>query len=231
MAKSNIPYEDIEKDIQEIIRPGAMVIGDRTSSLEMAPVLFGGVAVPSKFISIDNLPTLDKLPFISERKRDFAFRFATEYRTQKIWAKEYNVNIRTVKNWLKDPAVRSYIALARYEQRTYNMAQRVVLNRRVYQTMNEILSHKLTADTIGPIVSMVKFVHNMLDNPTGNNPHPQGQFNVNVGINNAQTSPVSPYAQDDDDRTVTVTPKLLSEMKEDLAELEMVVEEFGVDID
>ena len=81
----------------------------------------------SRFINVDNIPNLEDLPFIPERMRDFAFRYATEYMPVKQWAKVYNVSPETIRSWLSHEGVRAYIAVCRFEQRMFNLAQHLTM--------------------------------------------------------------------------------------------------------
>lgn len=203
---------------------------DNATAVVLAPVEAG----LSKFIPVTDLPSLDDLPFIPERMRDFAFRYATEYKPVKVWAKTYNVSVVTIDKWLRHEGVRSYIAITRYEQRMFNMAQRVALQRRVYSKMNEIFDTRITADTIGPIVSLVKFAYNITHDPGDAGSRQKGVFNLNVGVNTSSQSYAgvdNPYQQDDSTKVRNVTPKKLAELKADIEELEMMAEDFGVELD
>lgn len=192
------------------------------AAIVRAPIDAGG----GKFIDVTNLPSLDDLPFIPERMRDFAFRYATEYMPMRMWAKEYNCAQGSIEKWLRHEGVRAYIAVCRYEQRMYNLAQHVTMQRNVYRTINKILNHKLTADTIGPITSMAKFVYEILHDPQTARTRAKGVFNVNIGVGNSPGSddPDSPYATEGSPyRAVRdVTPKQIAALEADIEELEIL---------
>lgn len=201
---------------------------DEPAAVVRAPVHAGGPV----FISVDNLPDLSSLPFIPERLREFAFRYATEYMPHSAWAKEFNTTEKRIQAWLRHEGVRAYIAVCRYEQRMYNFAQRVTLQKNVYKTINRILSSKLTGDTIGPVVSMVKFVYEVLHNPSDAHDRAKGVFNVNIGVGQTTSpdtsspyySPENPYRLPERD----VTPKRIAELEAEILELGILEKALGI---
>ena len=54
----------------------------------------------------------DDLPFLPERIRKFAFRYATaESKSLKFWAEKYGVATLTISRWLKHTGVRDYLMI------------------------------------------------------------------------------------------------------------------------
>jgi len=201
---------------------------NKPTAIVRAPVEVG----LSRFISVDNIPRLEDLPFIPERMRDFSFRYATEYMPVKAWANVYNVDPDTIKKWLAHEGVRAYISVCRYEQRMFNLAQHLTMQRNVYKTINSILSHKVTADTIGPIVSMAKFVYQILHDPQGAGDRAKGVLNINLGYGQQQIPAESPYASNGNPYAKAerdVTPKQLAAMKADIEELEILYQVLGTE--
>lgn len=220
---TNLPVDRLRGRIRAYLGrvPATEIKDDEPTAVVLAPVEVG----VSRFIDVDNLPNLKDIPFIPERMRDFAFRYATEYKPYKVWAKEYGVEVRTLYRWLQHEGVRAYIAITRFEQRMFNLAQHVILQRNVNKTINAILSTKITADTIGAIGQMARFMHDVLANPSAASDPKKGIFNVNIGYPAGAVTTVerSPYAQEPRD----VTPKELEELKADIEELEIIAEGFG----
>jgi hypothetical protein len=185
----------------------------------------------SRFIDVQNLPSLESLPFIPERMRDFAFRYATEYKPHKLWAKEYGVSLVTIEKWLRHEGVRAYIAVCRYEQRMFNLAHHTIMQRNVYATINKVLTTRLTADTIGPIVSMAKFVYQILHNQGEGNPWDKAAFNVNIGVgvppqigsSDSRYPEGNPYRRPMRD----VTPGHIAELEADIEELNILAAALG----
>ena len=217
MPTKVIPLGTIRERIKGYIGrvPVLEISENEPASMVLAPVQAG----LSRFIDIDNLPNINDLPFISERKRDFAFRYATEYKPHRIWATEYNVTKSTIEQWLAHPGVRAYIALCRYEQRTFNMAQRVSMQRLTNKTITSILNAKITGDTIGPIAIMARFMYGILNDPSSVATTSKGKFNDMAGYNtNLIEAPNdNPYAQERD-----VTPLQLKNLQEHIEELELL---------
>jgi hypothetical protein len=198
--------------------PVAKIKDDEPAAIVLAPVETG----ISKFIDVDSLPSLDDLPFIPERMRDFAFRYATEYKPIKYWAREYGITPARVSAWLQHDGVRAYIAICRFEQRMFNLAQRVTMQRNVYRTINAILTTKITADTIGSIVSMAKFVYQIVHNPQEAPDRSKGTLNVNIGYSSdppSRDNGGNPYAQERN-----VTPQQVDLLKGEIEELEVLAE-------
>lgn len=217
---TKLPIDKLRDRVKDYLGQNSVqeIDPDRPTALVKAPVEVGH----NTFIRVDDIPDLNNIPFIPERMRDFAFRYATEYKPNAEWAKEYGVGPVTIGTWLRNEGVKSYIALVRYEQRMYNLAQHTNMQRNVYKTINKILSDvNITADTIGPIVSMAKFVYQILHNPSDASDRAKGALNVNIGF--GQNSPVTerdtsnPYAQERN-----VTPKELDKLQADIEELEIL---------
>jgi len=190
---------------------------DAPTAVVLAPVEAG----MSQFIKVENIPDLKNLPFIPERMRDFAFRYATEYKPSKFWAKEYGVSLKAIDRWLGHEGVRGYIAIARYEQRMFNLAQHVVMQRNVYKTINELLRSKITGDTIEAIGKMARFVYSVLNNPGEAPGQAKSTLNLNIGYtpDALAVEKPNPYAKER-----TVSAQELAALERDIEELEIISE-------
>jgi len=135
-----------------------------------------------RFIDVRNLPKVEDLPFVPERLRDFAFRFATEMKPWREWAKIYGVSIPGVQKWLRNEGVRALIALTRYERRIYHMGMILQIEKRMYDVINTILGVKITTDNMGTVLSTAQFVWKMLNTPEDVGDKAKGQFNINIGL-------------------------------------------------
>ena len=195
--------------------PGIEIRDDEPAAMVLAPVETG----VSQFIEVNDLPDLKDLPFVPERMRDFAFRYATEYKPNKFWAKEYGVATLTISKWLRHAGVRGYIAISRFEQRMFNLAQHVVMQRNVYRTINEILRTRITADTIEAIGKMARFVYTVLAHPEDMPEREKSTLNLNIGFTPealASGNSQSSYA-----RERVVSDKDLKALEDDIKELEI----------
>lgn len=221
-----MPTDTVMEQIRNRVR--SYLVATRSEVIDKnSPATFVRAPVEcglSRFIEVDNIPRLEDLPFIPERMRDFSFRYSTEYKPIKVWAKEYNVSEETINKWLRHEGVRAYIAVCRYEQRMFNLAQHITIQRNVYKTINNILNTKLTADTIGPIVSMTKFMYEVLHDPRRAGDRAKGTLNVNIGFGNTPPTPDSPYAVEGNPYASNrnVTSKQLESLQSDIDELSIL---------
>lgn len=221
---TKLPMDTLRNRVSSYLEAVNVIrIIDGESITALAPMETG----QSQFIDVSDLPDINDLPYITERKRDFAFRYATEYKTNVMWADEYSVHIRTIHNWLRQPNVRAYISLARYEQRMSNIAQRVSIQRRVNGTIDRILKFKLTADTVDAVGKMARFMYQAVNEPENAKHGDLNQFNLNIGINNqpAIDNQPNPYAQSHNE-PINVTPKQLEDLEAEIKELDVLAEGF-----
>ncbi len=64
------------------------------------------------------IKTLDALPFIPGRIRDFAFKYSTaECQSLTYWAEQYGVSVNLISKWLNRPGVREYVAICQTQKR------------------------------------------------------------------------------------------------------------------
>lgn len=175
----------------------------------------------SQFVSVDDLPSMDDLPFIPERMRDFAYRYATEYKKNTMWAKTYGINIGTLERWLGHPGVKSYVALARLEKRFYTMARRSALENSVWQRLNEFMNIKITGDNAGAVARILEFSYKLLNAPDELSSREKGGFSqsIYVGAPESGAASPSPYSEP---RDVTPTPRQLDELQRRLDRVRML---------
>ncbi len=174
----------------------------------------------SQFVDVDNLPNVDDLPFIPERMRDFAYRYATEYKKATAWAKAYDVTVITIQKWLRHPGVKSYVALARLEKRFYTMARRSALENMVWKRLHEFMSIKITGDNAGAVARILEFSYNILHSPEALGGREKGVFNQSIYVGSGEPSNgQSPYAQGQDR---SPSPKQLQELQKRLDRLTML---------
>ena len=93
----------------------------------------------------------DKLPDLPENLREFAFRYATEYRTNADWAHIFHTSTFTIYTWISRSDVAGFILKVKQERRLL-MAERLSdLAKKAYDKLNKILNFPLTEDSIEPI--------------------------------------------------------------------------------
>jgi hypothetical protein len=174
----------------------------------------------SQFVSVDDLPNTEDLPFIPERMRDFAYRYATEFKTQQAWSKTYGVNKGTVERWLRHPGVKSYVALARLEKRFYTMARRSALENKVWARLNEFMNIKITGDNAGAVARILEFSYKILNTPEELGSREKGVFNQSIYVNTPESAEgQAAFAQP---RDVTPNPRQLDELQKRLDRVRMM---------
>lgn len=222
MAISKSDMKKLHDRVRRYVRriPEIIVDDNGPPSVVRAPVETGF----SSFISVDDLPDIDDLPFIPEQMRDFAYRYATEYKKMTVWAKEYGCSTSTIRRWLKNTAVQSYIALTKMEKRFYTMARRSALENMVWQRLREFLSIKITGDNSASVARILEFTYKMLYAPQELTRKETGNFNVFAYSGGTAPPPHNPgpneYASPG--RDVTPTPKQLEELQHRLDRLKML---------
>lgn len=137
----------------------------------------------SKYLEVSNLPSLAELPEMPERMRDFALRSGIEGKTNDQWSEIFNVSRTAIQRWKRDPRVEQIRALTIMERRSYLLAQTIRLERKMYSKLASLLDVEITAETMGAVLSTLKFVHSILtkspDPEHGTQSH---EFNVSIGI-------------------------------------------------
>jgi len=102
-----------------------------------------------RFPTVIKIP--DELPDLPENLREFAFRYATEYRTNLDWAHIFHQSTFTIYTWIQNPDVAGYIMKIKQERRAL-MAERLnELEKKAFQKLNKILDFPVTEDSIEPL--------------------------------------------------------------------------------
>lgn len=101
------------------------------------------VLVPYNSFGVDEIQTYE-LPELPERHRDFAFRWATECRTDRAWAQVFHVSMSTICNWKRIPKIRTYRTLVRKKWETALFERMKLLEDKAYRKLDEILSTPVT---------------------------------------------------------------------------------------
>ena len=221
VSSKTIPMKDLNRRLGVYLAGTREIVIDDTAPapIARAPVEAG----LSHFIEIDNLPDVDDLPFIPERMRDFAYRYATEHKKRTTWAREYDVHLYTIDRWLQHKGVRTYIALARVEKRFYTMARRSALENQVWKRLREFLSIKITGDNAGALARILEFSYKILNAPEELNGREKGIFNQEIYIGQHQETTMpskSPYVYEGK----TPTPKQLYDLQERVDQLKFLEE-------
>ena len=165
------------------------------------------------FIDIDDLPaSLEEMPFVPERMRDFAFRYANEMKPLREWAKVYGVSQSAISKWLANENVRKLIAMVKYERRSYTQGAMLQLEQRMFSKMNEILEIRVTTDNMNAVINACKLIHEITQKPEDMAHPTKGQIyqNINIGVGGVSSNNGDrPYRHEKD-----VTEDDIDKMKE-----------------
>jgi hypothetical protein len=80
-----------------------------------------------------------ELPLLPEKHRMFAFRWATEFRTNVEWAKIFHVGSTRVSEWKKNPKILKYYLIIRRKQNAILMERMRLLEAKAFQKLYELL--------------------------------------------------------------------------------------------
>lgn len=91
---------------------------------------------------------IEKCPDLSLRERDFAFRYAMEYRTYQGWAEFYGCHYGTIQKMMLNPKVRQLISEIRFDIRKYAIGMQTFLMREAMDQYLRIFRAPETVDTM-----------------------------------------------------------------------------------
>jgi len=217
MSRKKPPIDEIGKEIHAyLLQASSVEIKSDELSVVKVPVNSGY----SHFVDISKLPDRGELPPLSERMREFAFRYATEYKPIKKWAKEFGVSFQAVAKWLSNPRVRQHIAYTRYERRVYNMAVWLRLEREALGALHNILQARITKGTIAEIRKTAEFILQLMIDPSGVSTREKGSLNLQIGFSNTGKAYENPYRTD-----FEATEEDIKVIEQKIEHLEMVARE------
>lgn len=79
------------------------------------------------------------LPLLDEVRREFAFRYATEYRKKKEWCEIFKISPYTLRNWLQRADVAQYIAKVRRDRNSLMSERLLNLEKKSYAKLDSLL--------------------------------------------------------------------------------------------
>jgi len=85
-----------------------------------------------------------ELPLLPEKHRMFAFRWATEFRTNEEWGKIFHVSGSRIAEWKKIPKILRYYLIIRQKQNIVLMERMKLLETKAFQKLYEILDLEVT---------------------------------------------------------------------------------------
>lgn len=151
----------IEEEISTLYKTKVPVtVSDVPSVIVGSPVQVG-----SEVISLSTIISPESLPPLDEYLKDFAFRFSLEPRPLKFFAGIYGVGIETIRRWLRDPVIQTYIAACRKQVRLNLYAKNEMVKNQLYKRIMELLTIRINSENISSIVSLVKFLYTAYTNP------------------------------------------------------------------
>lgn len=86
-----------------------------------------------------------ELPLLPEKHRMFAFRWATEYRTNAEWARIFHVSDTRIAEWKRNPKILKYYLIIRQKQNMVLMERMKLLETKAFQKLYEILDMEVNA--------------------------------------------------------------------------------------
>jgi len=173
------------RDFRESV-PVIDINADQPATLVRTPVEVG----MDRFIDLSKMPDLDDLPFVTEQKKDFAFRYATESKPQSAWAKVFNVHPGTIRRWLQDEGVQILIAMTKVEARIYALAETTVLQKKFYTVLNALLDKRITTDGMPTTLLTLKFVHRILNEDAGGASNSKRIIHKQIGFPSSGPAPM-----------------------------------------
>lgn len=85
-----------------------------------------------------------ELPLLPEKHRMFAFRWATEFRTNADWGRIFHVSDTRIAEWKKNPKILKYYLIIRRKQNLVLMERMKLLETKAFQKLYELLDMDIT---------------------------------------------------------------------------------------
>lgn len=175
--------------------------------------------VSFKAFGIDEIEVYE-LPELSERHRDFAFRWATESRTNADWGQIFHVSAYTIGQWKRYPKVRTYHDIIEAKRATRMAEQRRLIEDKAIKRLSDLLDVEFAGDTIE---SIRKGILDALNISQGVVPQSSAPGTVNnINQSQAQIAGAKATAQAE-----ASGPVNLAKMKERIDELALIEEIVG----
>lgn len=118
-----------------------------------------------------------ELPDLPYRMREFAFRWMTEYRTVKDWAKIFNVTPHTIYLWRNHPKVVKYAAVIKYKRNALIVERSLQLENKAYTKMQELLDLEITDGNVESIRKVILDTLNIIQQRIPRSSEPVAQIN------------------------------------------------------
>lgn len=122
-----------------------------------------------------------ELPVLPEYLKDFAFRYALEYRSQADWARVFHVATATIGQWVRRPDVLKYVMTIRFERRLRLLEMTEQAENKALKKLNEILEQKVTSANVNALLQAIFKTLSMVKE--GKVPSEPSETNFNVTLN------------------------------------------------
>jgi hypothetical protein len=172
--------------------------------------------VSFKAFGIDAIETY-QLPELSERHRDFAFRWATESRTNADWGQIFHVSAYTIGQWKRYPKVKAYHDIIE-AKRMARITERVrLLEDKAYHRLSDLLDVEFSD---GTIESIRKGILNVLNISQGVIPQAEAPA---IHVNQSQGQIAGAQASAGAEASAPVNLATMRERIDELALIEEIV--------
>jgi len=120
-----------------------------------------------------------QLPLLPEKYKNFAFRWATEFRSNKQWADIFHVASSTIEAWKRNPKILRYYIIIRKKHNLLVMERMKLLEERCFQKLYEMLDLPVTDKNFDAMGKMIMKILGMdID----------GNFNLRVTAESSSSS-------------------------------------------
>jgi len=213
IKKSTHPIDEVAEDVDASLRrgkKGRRIEGQTLREFVTQRPVFDKNSLNDLAKRID-IP--DELPLLPNRIREFAFRYATEFRSYHQWAGIFHVSTTTILHWLHKPEVMQYIIKIRWE-RSALMAERLNnLEVSAYSKLQDILDTPITKDTISAIRETIKDVLGLRSRESL--PKSTDESGINININQTNQSAAIVQTSEDLKRKIKRMEDLDSQLGDD----------------
>jgi len=96
-----------------------------------------------------------ELPLLPEKYRNFAFRWATEFRTTRQWSEIFHVAPETINWWKRNPKIIRYYFIIRRKHNLLMMERMKTLENKAFQKLYEILDLPVNDKNVEALGKMI----------------------------------------------------------------------------
>ncbi len=164
--------------------------------------------------------TLEEYSDLSMRERDFAFRYAMEYRNYRQWANYYQCSFGVIQRMMSNSRVRQLMEEIQFDIRKYAVGMRLVLYRSAMQQYLDIFEAPNVPDSLEPKRKAAAEIMKWFGIGDGVKADTEMNLSVFAGTEAQTEKAVGPEAE----------VKTMEEIKKELARIEQL-EQMKVQVD